>query len=131
MEGVELTCGCHCRYLDGDHNGLNKNVVSVSRPSRNEQDEAKIRLRELSYDYLNTPNRNLQEPTLQMDTLDSSEALHFQVLSLSGVISLFFFYSYRYLREYRRLLFVLVCGSIVYRHMIALSAAEHKHGMPA
>ena len=105
-----------CRYLDGDHNGLNQNVVSVSRPVEDSQGAAKIKLRELSYDYLNTPTRNLQESALQMDTLDSSEALHFQVLSLTGVISLFFFYTYRYFREYRRLLFVLVCGSVVYRH---------------
>lgn len=106
-------------YLDGDNMGLNKKVVTVTRPAEritegkaNEQN--KYKLRELSYDYL----KQQKDESSSQSNSPASELLRFQLMSLTGFITLFMFYAH--CRENRRLLFVLVCGSVVCRHVLAL-----------
>ena len=113
----------HDGFWDGDHNGLNKNVVTVSRPKSRLLEEDKTRkVRELSFDYLLVSATEMQENKTATEQPTSLLRLQFRMMLLSGTLS--FFFLYMFLRKQRRLLFILVCGSVICRHALAVTATQ-------
>mgnify|MGYP000302159422 CR=1 FL=1 len=112
-------------FVDGDHTGLNKNVVTVSRPAERMQEESNRRvIRELSYDYLSIASASDIEDMREMKHEEAQQPmsllrLQFHMMFLCGTIT--FLFLKVFLRKQRRLIFILVCGSITWRHLLALN----------
>jgi hypothetical protein len=116
-------------YWDGDQFGLNARIVTVSRPTATTLALKEYKLsprkgHELSYDYLNFSNEiELQRSLSSREQVSSVLWLQFRMLVLSGALLTLLLYVY--FPKNRRLLFVLVCGSVTIRHILAFRALEY------
>ena len=111
-------------YWDGDHRGLSKNIVSVSRPAsrkleENRQSQPTKKMKELSYAHLNLSDEIGQDLFHRTEEqVASATRLQYRLLFLTGTLS--FFFAYLYSHKNRRIVFLFVCGSVVIRHIHAL-----------
>ncbi|CAB9509264.1 expressed unknown protein [Seminavis robusta] len=110
-----------------DASVLNKKVVTVSRQSEPGEDEQDTttptkKVHELSFDYLAFSDEMMAQRQSKMQST-SLLWLQLRMMLLTGTVLTFFLYVY--LRKNRRLLFVLVCGSVTIRHILAFSTMGH------
>lgn len=115
-------------FWDGDHTGLDKRIITVSRPaSRKLEDDSNKypkKMQELSYEYLDLSDEIAQDLSQSNNEEQSATLarLQYRLLLLTGTLSLLF--TYLYSRKNRRVVFVFVCVSAVVRHILALGMLD-------